>query len=97
MPARRYPIRFVPIAPVIPYLEHRRRDYLQALETEIGLPAVYEYLTGQNRNNFHRARKDGRLTLRMADTLACALGYHPSLIWGDAWWQDTGYFEEAVA
>lgn len=37
--------------------------------------------------SFYRARRSGHLTLWAADELAVhALGQHPALVWGDAWW-----------
>ena len=36
-----------------------------------------------------RIRKSGRVTYTMADEIACALGYHPAELYGEAWWSET--------
>lgn len=36
------------------------------------------------------------LTWRTADRLACALGLHPALVWGDEWWQIQEAYDAAV-
>jgi hypothetical protein len=42
-----------------------------------------------NPSAIYRWRKpDVGLPIHIADRLACQLGFHPSLIWGDLWWND---------
>jgi hypothetical protein len=41
-------------------------------------------LLGVRRDDIPRYRRHG-LTPRMADRLACHIGLHPLLIWGEAW------------
>lgn len=36
---------------------------------------------------WHRSKSQGWITFWAADTLACALGYHPAEVWGDDWWE----------
>ena len=36
----------------------------------------------------YRIRKSGRVTWMQADAIACALGYHPSEIYGNEWWSE---------
>jgi hypothetical protein len=38
------------------------------------------------RDAVEKARSRGRISVRTADRAAIALGLHPALIWGDAWW-----------
>lgn len=54
----------------------------------VGLPpgAVMARQTGVCRRELVRASVTGEITIWMADRLACRLGLHPSLVWGDDWW-----------
>jgi plasmid maintenance system antidote protein VapI len=64
--------------PVEPLLEHI--DGLDALSAahQLGVSdkTVTRWRTGQRKG----------LTIGNADRYACALGLHPGLVWGDAWW-----------
>jgi len=51
---------------------------LTQLVVTLGLPTADLAL-------LHRARYDG-LTSIAADRISCALGFHPSLVWGIDWW-----------
>lgn len=46
----------------------------------------YEDVLGISRQAVHRLRTKDTVTHNMADRLATHLGYHPSAIWGDAWY-----------
>lgn len=77
--------RFLDAAPLIEIVEARARGL--AFEGEISpastlLDGRYSPLAAA----YRRAVRDGRLTERAADQLACHLGEHPALIWGEAWW-----------
>jgi hypothetical protein len=41
-----------------------------------------------------RWRRDGTVPWFSADAAAVALGLHPSLVWGDAWWNVKGDFDK---
>ena len=61
--------------PVTPLLRYTQCTNILALSRVLGVhPSVV-----------HRAVREG-LTVWMADRWACALGVHPTFIWGDNFW-----------
>ena len=48
--------------------------------------SINETLPVNAARNYHRALSAGGLTIDQADSIACALGMHPSDIWGWRWW-----------
>lgn len=59
-----------------------------AVEASRGVP---RHLSQSAERAFYRAKRSGRLTLDMAETLAHELlDEHPASIWGEAWWEATG-------
>lgn len=78
MPAPRHPR--LPIAPLYAATGTNSLDSLALVLTS--------GVTDSTWNSIRRSltlHPDG-ITERRADRYACALGLHPSLIWGDAWW-----------
>ena len=66
-------------------LEHRtvielRRDGIDPNAVQIGARL------GLGRSAVHQYRRRGTVTVFNGDRLACRLGFHPSLVWGDRWW-----------
>jgi len=53
--------------------------------TEIGYADPVRLALGINPQSWRRYRRDG-VTFWQADRLACAAGYHPSLVWGPMFW-----------
>lgn len=41
---------------------------------------------GITTNTVYHYRKDNGLSPLVADRLSCAIGLHPSLVWGNDWW-----------
>lgn len=60
------------------------------------LSALIAELAGVNRASVARWRASGGIPEQAADRVACALGRHPSNVWGDAWWQLAAGADEAV-
>lgn len=43
-------------------------------------------LTPRLSRSWYRARKQGWISLEMADEILCHLGLHPNDVYGAAWW-----------
>lgn len=48
---------------------------------------LHTRLSENQERAYHRAIKAGRVSLSMADDLCCALGVHPSELWGSEWFE----------
>jgi lambda repressor-like predicted transcriptional regulator len=48
--------------------------------------SIKDALPVNAQRSYHRAQVAGGLTIAQADSIACALGLHPSDIWGWRWW-----------
>lgn len=88
------PDRHLPIGPFIDALAVRLEPMRHIVLTEggwarsIDRPIGVAELLGRNLfRNYYRGREVGYFTWTTADKLACAIGHHPSAIWGELWWQ----------
>lgn len=64
---------YLPIDPLVPFVAYRR-DRLNAKVLDRFAAA--------------KSRGVGRVTVELADEICTALGYHPSEIFGELWWQE---------
>jgi hypothetical protein len=67
-------------------LARSERNYVTTKGAVTDMAALCETTS----RSFHRYMTDESLPLYSADAAACALGLHPSLIWGDDWWRASG-------
>lgn len=58
---------------------------------------VFADMLGMSERSVGRWVSEGRLPWVSADEAACALGLHPSLVWGDDWWNVKGDFDALAA
>ena len=79
---------FLPLAPL--------ESFVKRLYPDVGLKDTHkeEYekvdfffkeILGVQRRVWQRWEKSGKLDESVGDRVACRLGYHPFLIWGDIW------------
>jgi hypothetical protein len=79
----------LPAAPLLAVFERaaRAQGYLGREgwgDSHNGMPAFCEML-GLTDAVYYRARREGTITVALADKIACALGLHPVLIWPAEW------------
>lgn len=48
-------------------------------------PTLRDLLGAERQRTLRKSRRKGLVQFVVADEIACALGYHPVQIWGDAW------------
>jgi hypothetical protein len=53
---------------------------------DLFLSTLVAELAGVHRGSVSRWRREGGMPEDVADRVACALGRHPSNVWGPAWW-----------
>lgn len=51
---------------------------------------LFADMIGMTDRSVTRWMRDGRIPWSSADEAAVALGLHPALVWGDAWWNVKG-------
>jgi hypothetical protein len=56
------------------------------LRPDLFLSTLVAELAGVHRGSVSRWRREGGIPEHAADRVACALGRHPSNVWGAAWW-----------
>lgn len=79
--------QFQPRLPSAPLIEARPKAVNAGCNNGYGsMGGLKSALTRNQERAYHRAIRDGTVTLFTGDELACALGYHPYEIWHDLWW-----------
>ena len=75
---------FLPAAPLLAVVpKYEQAGFGDGFERLGGVgPSLPQHLE----RSVYRIRKSGRVTWMQADAIACALGYHPSEIYGNEWW-----------
>ncbi len=58
---------------------------------------LFADMIGMTDRSVTRWMQDGRIPWSSADEAAVALGLHPALVWGDAWWDVKGDLAEIEA
>ena len=84
----------LPIAPLW-RLAEVRADMTEGSATADGsfTQVVFADMLGMSERSVGRWVSEGRLPWVSADEAAVALGLHPSLVWGDDWWNVKGDFD----
>jgi hypothetical protein len=88
----------LPIAPLW-RLAEVRADMTTGSATAEGTftQVVFADLLGMSERSVARWLDTGRIPWVSADEAAVSLGFHPSLVWGDAWWNVKGDFDAIAA
>lgn len=63
------------------------------LDTESFTQALFAKIVKTTDRTVNRWTADGMMPWTAADEAAVAIGLHPSLVWGDDWWNVKGDFE----
>jgi hypothetical protein len=74
-----------PFAPLEPLIEAKWRPMKENDVEHAGITAKASRLLETSRGSVIHWRKAG-MNEKTADRVACALGYHPGLVWPE-WWQ----------
>lgn len=75
--------KWLPVEPLLPHIPEPQHQWGEA--NRVG--GVRAVLDPPAQRAIYRAKASGRITLRMADEIACKLGKHPFEIWGWDWYE----------